>query len=200
MLISGWEQLWQECVDVRMCRRLGALGALLRSLVVVGNMSRMLTPMILIRSVYTVLVLEVVGKLWPRLTRGFLEVLFDRSFQGLPLALEAEARHQFAEPGEPLATLEHRTERVEQARERTMAAVKEALERLLMWARREHSEYLSRVVYWETRPPTQPQAAQPHPEPVDMDDLPMVVDPEYPTWEGCGDDTDGQYVQENALR
>ena len=85
----------------------------------------------------------------------FLEVLFDRSFQGLPLALKADVRHPFAEPGEPLATLEHRTERVEQSRERTMAAVKEALERLLMWARQEHSEYLSRVVYWETCPPTQ---------------------------------------------
>ena len=81
-----------------------------------------------------------------------------------------------------------------------MAAVNEALERLLVWARREHSEYLSRAVYWETCPPTQPQAAQPHPEPVDMVDLPTAVDPGDPNWENSEDEADGASFRGKALR
>ena len=81
-----------------MRRRIGALGALLWSLVVV-DMFVEVVPWLAIRSFYTVLVLEVSGHLWPRLTRGFLEVLFDRSFQGLPLGLKADVLHPFAEQG-----------------------------------------------------------------------------------------------------
>lgn len=60
------------------------------------------------RAFYTVTVWSVAGKEWPLFCRHFLETLFGRTFQGLPLGLKADEPHPFAEPLVRRAEAAHR--------------------------------------------------------------------------------------------
>ena len=110
-----------------------------------------------IRSFYTVVVFQLAGHQRPTLCVLLLEILFDRQMQGLPLGLQAGVLHPFAEPRsvkkvtgtskeEPV-----RSEQVRIARDATLCILQDALGRLLHWALREHHEFLTRVVHWESR-------------------------------------------------
>jgi hypothetical protein len=142
LIMSGFEkQLRLECVDFRMRCRVGALRALLNSLNIVqflADVPKDVCPRlkwIEIRAFYTTMVWKIAGHLWPALCSAVLEVLFDRTFQGMPLGVKADTLHPFSEPPNiNIVVANQRSERVALAFKDTLGILRESLSRLLAWA------------------------------------------------------------------
>ena len=152
LIISGLEkQLLQEGAEMDMRVRVGASGAMLNVL----YMYEMLQNVLIYthaKAFFGVMFQSVAGKVWPMLTNYVMEVIFDRSFQGLPLGMKADGHHPFCEPGKIDTSRQalERTILVAAARKEALRTVREALERLHRWYKSELLSFQQRVVYWES--------------------------------------------------
>ena len=90
------------------------------------------------------------GKEFPTLVARGMEVLFDRTLQGLPLGLKWDTLHPFAEPGDhPIDLGSNRQGRVHASRMRTILVVEGSILRSSAWAREERWAFADRFVDWE---------------------------------------------------
>ena len=116
------------------------------------------------------------GKQFPLLIAHGMEVIFNRTFQGLPLGLKSDTVHPFAEPGaQPVILGNRRHNRVQASRMRTLAVVEDTLLRASVWAKEERRAFADRVVNWEVHrgcnAATTDVSAVECPEPIDISDL-----------------------------
>ena len=150
LTVCGLEKVvMQEEVLAAMSVRSGALQALANSTRILRCLD-IVVPRMMLRSFFRMIWWRTAGKEFPTLVARGMEVLFNRTFQGLPLGLKWDTLHPFAEPGDhPIDVGGSRQGRVQASRMRTICVVEASLLRSSTWAKEERRAFADRVVNWE---------------------------------------------------
>jgi len=156
LVISGFEKHEiQEDVAERMRLYTCSLRALADSMHILIVLDRVV-PRPCLRAFFRAICWSIAGKAFPRLAAHTMEVIFNRTFQGLPMGLKWDTVHPFAEPGaRPLDRHLDRDGRVRASRMRAIKVARGAIERAIAWSIAERKYFMQRVVNWEIHDPQQ---------------------------------------------
>ena len=140
-----------EATDITMMHMFGAARALLGVVRIAKCLSDVVNWLSL-RAFITTLAWKVAARQYPTLVPVVLEVIFSRTFRGVPLGLRADGVHPFAEVRGRSGEERNRLIRKCHAKALAFQTVERSLVRFVAWAALERRKSQHRVMCWEDKP------------------------------------------------